>query len=269
MSQTVLITGSSSGIGEATARRFLEEGWNVAATMRRPGEAPDWMRSDRIAPFRLDVTEVETIRDALRECRERFGILSAVVNNAGYALVGPFEATTPEKVRRQFETNVFGLMSVTREVIPIFRERGEGVIVQVASVGGRLAFPLYSAYHGTKWAVEGFSESLQYELRPFGVRVKIVEPGPIKTDFYERSMDRVTPGDGGPYDDYVERAMPAMQEAGEKGAPPERVADTIVRAATDSGWRMRYPVNSAPILALRRLLPDRLFQALVRKVVLG
>ncbi|MDX1631498.1 MAG: SDR family oxidoreductase [Thermoanaerobaculia bacterium] len=269
MSQTVLITGSSSGIGEATARRFLQEGWNVAATMRRPGEAPKWMWSEGIVPLRLDVTEEDTIRDAFDECRDRFGGLEAVVNNAGYPLVGPFEETPPEKIRRQFDTNVFGLMAVTRQAVPIFREQRDGVIVQVASMGGRLTFPLYSAYHATKWAVEGFSESLQYELRPFGIRVRIVEPGPIKTDFYERSMDRVGRGENDdPYREFVERAMPTMQEAGEEGAPPEKVAETIVRAATDSGWKMRYPVNAAPILALRRLLPDRLFQAVVRKVVL-
>ncbi len=181
--KTVLITGSSSGIGKATVLRFQQAGWNVAATMRSPEKEAELGKLEGIALVRLDVTSEDSIAAAIGETIQRFGAIDVVVNNAGYGLVGPFEASTPEQVRRQFETNVFGLMNVVRAVLPHIRERRAGVIVNVASMGGRITFPLYSPYHGTKWAVEGFSEGLQFELEQFGIRVKIIEPGAIKTDF--------------------------------------------------------------------------------------
>jgi short-subunit dehydrogenase len=134
-------------------------------------------------------------------------------------------------------------------------------------VGGRLTFPLYSSYHATKWAVEGFSESLHYELAPLGIRVRIVEPGPIRTDFYGRSADTVSRPDLATYDDFVARTTPAMQEVGRTAPGPEVVAPVIYRAATDGGNQMRYTVNSALLLTLRRLLPDPIFFAFIRTAV--
>ncbi|MFN7972849.1 MAG: SDR family oxidoreductase [Acidobacteriota bacterium] len=264
--RNVLVTGASTGIGRATALHFHGKGWNVAASMRTPEKA-GWAAGDSLAAIRLDVTDVGSIRSGIQAARDRFGALDVVVNNAGYGLVGPFEASTPEQVARQFDTNVFGIMHVCREVLPLFRERGTGVIVNVASMGGRITFPLYSCYHATKWAVEGFTEALGYELGPLGIRVKIVEPGPIKTDFYDRSMDLMKKDGLTAYDAFIARTMPKMNEAGAKGATPERVAATIFRAATDGSVRLRYPVNAAPILLLRRLLPDRLFQGIIRTAV--
>lgn len=159
-------------------------------------------------------------------------------------------------------------MNLTREVIPVFREQGRGVIVNVTSMGGRITFPLYSVYHGTKWAVEGFSESLQFELEPFGIRVKIVEPGPIRTDFYHRSLELVARAGLTAYDAFVARAMPNMRKAGATAPPPRSVAETVFRAVTDGSRRLRYPVNAALILALRRLLPERLFRGIIKRVVL-
>lgn len=265
---TMLITGASSGIGRATAEYFLREGWNVVATMRSPEKAGDWPSHDRLLIQRLDVTDVDSIRAALAAAMARFQALDVLVNNAGYALVGPFEASTPEQVERQVATNVSGLMNVTREVLPHFRERRSGVIVNVSSMGGRITFPLYSVYHATKWAVEGFSEALIYELEPFRIRVKIIEPGPIKTDFYERSMDLMKRPDLTAYDEFIGRAMPNMQAAGQRGPGPERVAKTIFRAATDGTHRLRYPVNSAGILLLRRFLPARWFMRIVKTQLL-
>jgi NADP-dependent 3-hydroxy acid dehydrogenase YdfG len=186
MEKVVLITGASSGIGKETAKLFQAKNWKVAATMRSPEKAEDLQKIVDLECLRLDVTDIESIKSAIAETLDKFGRIDAVVNNAGYGLIGPFEAATPEQIEKQFQTNVFGLMNVYREVLPYFREQRRGFIVNVASVGGRVTFPLYSLYHATKWAVEGFSESLQYELEQFNIRVKIIEPGPIKTDFYGR-----------------------------------------------------------------------------------
>ncbi len=268
MTQTVFITGASSGIGRSTARLFQERGWNVAATMRSPDHAGDWIKQDRTLGLRLDVTDGESIRVAIDRAVSQFGAVDVLVNNAGYGTVGPFEASTPEQVERQIATNVTGLMNVTRAFLSHFRERRRGVIVNVSSVGGRLTFPLYSVYHATKWAVEGFSEALVYELEPFGIRVKIIEPGPIKTDFYDRSLDVLSRPGLTAYDGFVARAMPALQKAGADAPGPEIVARTIYRAATDGRRRLRYPANSASALWLRRLLPTGVYMGLVKRLIL-
>jgi NAD(P)-dependent dehydrogenase (short-subunit alcohol dehydrogenase family) len=267
MTKTAFITGSSSGIGQAAAQFFRRQGWNVAATMRDPEKARDWLDQAGIVGLRLDVTDLDSIRSACGAAISRFGAIDVLVNNAGYGLVGPFEASTPQQVERQIATNVTGLMNVTREIIPHFRERRDGVIINVSSMGGRLTFPLYSVYHATKWAVEGFSEALVYELDPFNIRVKIVEPGPIKTDFYDRSIDLMTKNGLTAYDEFVGKAMPIMQRAGDKAPGPQIVAKAIFKAATDGSRRLRYPVNAGAILMLRRLLPTRLFMAIVRSQV--
>ena len=132
--------------------------------MRTPEKSEDLQKIADVETFRLDVTDVDSIKSAIDGTLEKFGRIDAVVNNAGYGLVGAFEAATQEQIEKQFQTNVFGLMNVCREILPYFREQKRGTIVNVASVGGRITFPLYSLYHATKWAVEGFSESLQYEL---------------------------------------------------------------------------------------------------------
>ena len=268
MPQTILITGASSGIGRATALYFAERGWNVVATMRTPEKAGAWAQQSNITLLRLDVLDEASIQQAIHDTIAKFGQLDAVVNNAGYGLVGPFEASHNEQIKRQFDTNVFGLMNVCRAVIPHFREQRAGTIINVASMGGRLTFPLYSLYHGTKWAVEGFSESLQFELLPFQIRVKIVEPGAIKTDFYDRSMDVISKPGLTAYDAYVNKAMPNMNRFGETAPGPEKVAAVIYQAATDGSSKLRYQVNSAFFLALRRLLPLSWFQGIIRSVLL-
>jgi NAD(P)-dependent dehydrogenase (short-subunit alcohol dehydrogenase family) len=266
MSKTVFITGASSGIGRSTAQYFLERGWNVVATMRNLEHAGNGLKGDRALALRLDVTDPETIQAAMHEAISRFGAVDVLVNNAGYGAVGPFEASTAEQVERQIATNVTGLMNVTREFLPHFRERRSGVIVNIASIGGRITFPLYSLYHATKWAVEGFSEALVYELEPFGIRVKIIEPGPIKTDFYDRSQDVMTKPGLTAYDTFVAKVMPAIHKAGATAPGPEIVARTIYRAATDGRHRLRYPVNSAAVLMLRRLLPTAVFMGVVKRL---
>jgi NAD(P)-dependent dehydrogenase (short-subunit alcohol dehydrogenase family) len=267
MRKTILITGASSGIGRVTAQLFQRRGWNTAATMRSPGKASDWPAHENLLLARLDVTDPESIQKAIRDTLGRFGTIEAIVNNAGYGLVGPFEASTPEQIERQIGTNLIGVMNVVREILPIFRRQGGGTIVNVSSVGGRVTVPLYSAYHATKWGLEGFSEGLQFELRPHNIRVKIVEPGPIKTDFYDRSMDVMKKPGLTAYDDFVGRAMPNLQKAGEAAPGPDVVARVIYKAVTDGSWKLRYAANGALFLALRRLLPESLFRAIVARAV--
>ena len=268
MTKTVLITGSSSGIGRATAEHFDQQGWQVAATMRQPGSISQWADRPNIHQIALDVTDPVSIRAAVASAIEKCGAIDTVVNNAGYGMVGPFEASTPEQVDRQLATNVTGLMNVVRELLPHFRQRGSGTIINVSSMGGRLTFPFYSVYHASKWAVEGFSEGLCYELEPLGIRVTIIERGQIKTDFYERSPDLVSKPGLTAYDAMVDKAMPVMQKAGETAPGPEVVAKTIYRAATDGSARLRYPVNARMLLWTRKLLGTRLFMGIVRGQVL-
>lgn len=267
--QTVLITGASSGIGKATAKYFQAKGWNVAATMRSPEKEKELSKLENVLCIRLDVTEPQSIQAAKEETLRRFKSIDVVVNNAGYGLVGPFEAISQQKIEKQIATNLFGVMELTRAIIPYFRENKKGVIINVTSIGGRITLPLCSPYHASKWAVEGFSESLQHELRPMNIKIKIVEPGPIKTDFYDRSLDMVKPNTINAYDTYIERAITNMQkDMNGRGKPPAEVAKTIYRAATDGNWKLRYPVVSMGILALRRFLPDSLFNITIRAVVL-
>jgi NADP-dependent 3-hydroxy acid dehydrogenase YdfG len=267
MVSTVLITGASSGIGEATVRRFEEAGWNVVATMRQLSGASTTAGDSKRLNLRMDVTDVASIEQAVMAATARFGRIDVVVNNAGYALVGPFEASTTDQVERQIGTNVIGLMNVTRAVLPQFRFQGKGLLINVASVGGRITFPLYSVYHATKWAVEGFSESLVFELEPLGISVKIIEPGPIRTAFYGRSQDLMHREGLTAYDRYVARVANNIQRFGSNAPGPELVAETIYRAATDGKKKIRYPVNARQLLWARRLLPTRWFMGLIRRRV--
>jgi short-subunit dehydrogenase len=269
MAKTVLITGSSSGIGKATATLFAQKGWNVVATMRTPQEEKELIKFPTILCLELDVTKPETINKVISQTITKFQKIDVLVNNAGFSLVGPFEASSAAQVEQEFSTNVYGIMNTTREILPHFREKKDGIIINVASMGGRITFPLYSLYHATKWAVEGYSESLQHELVPFNIKVKIIEPGTIKTDFYGRSMQIMEIEGITAYDDYVNQALPYMQAEGQKGSNPLVIAELIYKAATDKSWRLRYAAgkNARLALFLRRLLPDSIFNKAVRKMI--
>ena len=268
MPKTVLITGASSGIGLATAHQFQQQGWNVVATMRSPDKAPESLVPlERVLCLRLDVTQPETIEAAIAQALDQFQQIDVLVNNAGYALMGAFEACSPEQIQAQFDTNVFGLMSVTRALLPHWRERRSGLLINVSSIGGRLAIPLYSLYHSTKWAVEGFSTSLRYELAEFNIRVKLIEPGPIKTDFYDRSADIAKKPGLHAYDTFVNKVMPNLNRSEDQGSPPEVTAQIIYKAATDESDRLRYPAggNASLLMFLGRFLPDFVFRSVVRQ----
>lgn len=267
MQKVIFITGASSGIGAATVKLFSECGWRVAATMRNPERSEALASLPGVTLHRLDVTDETSIGSAFEEVMQVHGGIDVLVNNAGYGMVGPFEASSAEQVERQFATNVLGLMNVVRQFLPQMRRSG-GTIINISSVGGRLTFPLYSVYHASKWAVEGFTESLQFELEPQGIRVKLVEPGPIKTDFYDRSRDLVAKDGLTVYDEFVRTAMANMGKEAASAPGPELVAKTILKAANDKSSRLRYPVNAEAMLTLRKLLPEPALFGLIRAIVL-
>jgi NAD(P)-dependent dehydrogenase (short-subunit alcohol dehydrogenase family) len=191
--KTIVITGASSGIGKATARLFLSKGWNVVATMRNPAIERDLAEQARLKLLALDVQDPESPKAAVAEAIEAFGGIDVWLNNAGYRAFGPVEAGKREQVERQFDVNVFGLIGCVQAVAPHFRQRRAGVLINVSSIGGIMTLPGYSVYHSSKFAVEGLSEGLWYELGTLGIKVKVIEPGAIKTDFGGRSMDAWTP----------------------------------------------------------------------------
>jgi NAD(P)-dependent dehydrogenase (short-subunit alcohol dehydrogenase family) len=264
--RTVLITGTSSGIGKLTAEHFEARGWNVAATMRDPAKA-EFKPSNRLRVFQLDVTKPDTIASAIGATIDTFGSIDALVNNAGYGLIGPFEAQTDEQMRRQFDTNVFGMMSVTRAVLPHMRKRGKGRIINVASMCGRMTLPLYTAYCATKWSVDGFSEALAFELNGQNIKVKIIEPGVFHTDFFTRSQEVARKDGLTDYDPYVRNVLPNIM-TWEKAAPPAgKVAEAIYTAATDRWPRLRYTPGSTFTLAARRFVPSMLYMRAIKRLL--
>lgn len=268
MERVVLITGASTGIGNETAKLFQSKNWKVAATMRTPENAGDLQQIVDVKCFKLDVTDADSVRAAIADALEAFGRIDAVVNNAGYGLLGPFEAASEEQIRRQFETNVFGLMNVCREIIPYFREQKRGAIVNVSSLSGVAALPFSSLYSAGKWAVEGFTEAIQYELEPFGIKVKLIEPGPIKTDFYGRSEDIARKEGLAVYDHRLDPFMDFMKKGGNTAPDGGIVAQAIYDAVTDGSRKLRYRVNTKGLLTFRRILPESVFRGLVKKIFL-
>lgn len=266
MNKTILITGSSTGIGKATVDYFVTKGWNVAATMRNPEKAEGFAKQDNLKLYPLDVTDTDSIKKTIDLVLQDFGNIDVIVNNAGYGAVGIFEKASNEEIKKQFDTNVFGVMNVIREILPHFRARKSGTIINVTSMGGLVTFPLYSLYHGTKWALEGFGESLQYELRPFNIRVKNIEPGVIKTDFYSRSMNVFTNPAITDYDKFEKTVFKNTQATEKSGSEPIVVAKKIFKAASSTNYRIRYAVGGQGpmLLIIRRMLPLRWFMSIVR-----
>ena len=259
--KTVLITGASSGIGKETARFFQAKGWNVIATMRNPDAAADLAELENLLVTRLDVTDSESIGSAVAEGIETFGRIDALLNNAGYGAFGPLEAFPMENIRRQFDTNVIGLLEVTKAVLPHFRAQSSGVIVNVSSIGGKMAFPLGTLYHGTKFAVEGISEGLHYELGPLGVRVKVIEPGAIATDFGGRSFDFTNDESIVEYQDTVRKLMGTFETLGANASPPVVVAEVIWEAVNDETDTLRFTAgdDAKELMTNRKALDDETF----------
>jgi NAD(P)-dependent dehydrogenase (short-subunit alcohol dehydrogenase family) len=272
--RTVLITGCSTGFGEATAHLFATRGWNVVATMRRPEAGMALAALDNVLVIRLDVQDRASIDAAIAAGIARFGRIDALVNNAGFSLFGVFEATSRQRMLEQFEVNVFGLMDVTRAILPHFRANRSGVIVNISSGGGVYALPLTSLYNASKFAVEGFSESLAYELAGLGISVKIVEPGGVlSTGFVARSAEEAGRAEALPdYDPFViaiEAAYVGLR-ASRAGATSEEVAEVIFTATTDQTNRLRYVAtdNIKSWVAARRETSEAEYMAFMRERVL-
>lgn len=258
MTKTVLITGTSSGLGRATAKLFHANGWNVVATMRSPEQEAELGQLDRLLVTRLDVQDPGSIDAAVAAGIARFGRIDVLINNAGYGAYGPLEATTLDSVRRQFDVNVLGVLGTTKALLPHLRANRDGAIVNIASIGGKVAFPLGVLYHGTKFAVEGISEALQYELAAFGVRVKLVEPGSIKTDFGGRSLDFSNDPSLTEYQPMVQSVMDAFGPFMENGSTAEQIAEVVYAAALDESGELRFEggADGKQMLALRRQADD-------------
>ena len=270
MKNTILITGASSGIGKATARYFQEKGWNVIATMRKPEKEEELNQLENVLVARMDVTELDSINNTVQAGIDKFGKIDVLVNNAGYGAYGPLEVFPRENIIRQFNTNVIGLLDVTRALIPHFRENKNGVIINVSSVGGIATFPLGALYHGTKFAVEGITESLSFELEQIGVKAKIIEPGTIATDFAGRSFDFQNDKTIAEYQPMINTMLAGIGDVTtdeSRVSPPSAVAEVIFQAATDGSNTLRYTAgqDAEIFLKVRRESNDEEYFEAVKK----
>lgn len=265
---TILITGASSGIGRSTALRFQSEGWNVIATMRDPAGS-DLIDLDDVLVTRLDVTDTASIEAAVNAGIDRFGAIDMLLNNAGYGAYGPLEAFSTDRIRRQFDTNVIGLLEVTKAVLPHMRTRRSGTIVNISSIGGQVTFPLGTLYHGTKFAVEGLSEALHYELQPLSIRVRIIQPGMIKTDFGGRSFDFAMDDSLADYAPSAEAMGRLFGKLASNPSSPEVVADVIWQAATAPGDQLRFRAgpDATDLLDRRKAQDDATFIAGIKALM--
>lgn len=271
ISKAVLITGCSTGIGRATAERLAAGGWTVYATARRPESIAD-LADKGCRTLALDVTDDQSIRDAVTAVGAAEGAIGVLVNNAGYGQEGAFEETPMADVRRQFDTNVLGLIALSQLVLPGMRRQRWGRIVNISSVGGKLTFPGGAFYHATKHAVEALSDALRFEVRGFGIDVVVVEPGLIKTAFGDTATASVGLAHAdGPYAEFNTAVAKRVADAyegmmGRFAAGPDAVARVIERAISSGRPRSRYRVTAGAraMLTMRKVLPDRAFDAVMR-----
>jgi NAD(P)-dependent dehydrogenase (short-subunit alcohol dehydrogenase family) len=268
MKKVIFITGASSGIGKATALFFTRQGWNVIATMRNPEQESDLSNNPNVLLLQLDVNNSHSINTAIEQGIAHFGPIDVLLNNAGYGQQGIFEAISAEKVRQQFDVNVFGLMEVTRALLPHFRARKQGTIINVTSGVGRVTVPLVSVYAASKFAIEGFSESLAYELESQNIKVKIIEPGYIATPFYERAKADFAfdpqLSDYNAFQQNMENLFSSF--AAMETATMDDVANTIYTAATDGSYQLRYVVGPdlQPLIDLRNSKADQDYVNIMR-----
>jgi NAD(P)-dependent dehydrogenase (short-subunit alcohol dehydrogenase family) len=260
MQKTVLITGTSSGIGEAAATAFLADGWNVVATARDPATVLHGIDNSSLLRTRLDLTDTDSIAAAFEAASSRFGAVDVTVNNAGIGLGGPLEAVSLAQLREHFEVNVIGTAAVCQMAAALLRSRGQGLIINVTSLAGRAGIPFLAPYCAGKFAVEGLTEALHFELRPFGIRVKLVEPGGARTKFSHLWASHPA------YSPAADKVHQMMVDGAEKAALPDRVAEIILVAAKDSSDRLRYAATDAvPALRMRRILPDWAWRKMLSK----
>jgi short-subunit dehydrogenase len=273
-SKAVLITGCSSGIGHATAARLAENGWNVYATARNADKLSE-LAEQGCKTLSLDVEDEDSMKAGVAEVEEAEGAVGVLINNAGYSQSGAVESVPMDKIRKQFETNVFGLVRMTQLVLPGMRKQGWGRIVNLSSMGGKLVFPGGGYYHATKYAVEAISDALRYEVKGFGVDVVLIEPGLIVTNFGGTAAGSIGNGSGDGDSDAYEKFNKAVGKAtagiyegpaAKLGGPPEAVAKVIDKAISSKRPRPRYTVTPSAklLMAQRRLVSDRMWDRMMR-----
>jgi NAD(P)-dependent dehydrogenase (short-subunit alcohol dehydrogenase family) len=269
-SKAALVTGCSSGIGRATVEELLARGWTVYATARRPDSIAD-LEAKGAKTLALDVTDEESMEAAVKHVTETEGAIGVLVNNAGYSQSGAVETVSPDQVRRQFETNVFGLLRMCQLVLPGMREQRWGRIVNIGSMGGKVTFPGGGLYHATKYAVEALSDALRFEVRGFGIDVILIEPGLIVTGFAEAATATVVPDVDGPYARFNKAVAKVTTEAYKGpmrmlGGGPETVAKAIGNALEAKRPKARYPVTPSAHLMItqKRFTPDRVWDLMMR-----
>jgi len=266
MGKTIFITGASSGLGKAAALLFAARGWTVVATMRNPDSAPELAGTQGVSVLALDVTDPAQIRQVVEKVLAIHRV-DVVLNNAGYGLAGPFEGATDDDLRRQIDTNLMGVLRVTQAFLPHLRQNRSGTIVTITSVGGHVTFPFNSVYHATKWGLEGWNESLAFELAEFGIRAKTVAPGGILTDFAGRSLSLTKhPA----YDALVQKAMAGFAKNVNRSTA-EQIAEVVWEAATDGKDQVHYVAGKDAqfLVRLRKWLGVPRFIGIIRKRFLG
>lgn len=259
--QIALVTGASSGIGKAIAEHLAAKGYYVFASARGMKKL-EALRHQNIEPLQLDVTDSETIASAIEHIKATKGRIDALVNNAGYGLYGTVEGVTPERARHQFDVNVFGLAELTQAVLPIMRSQKSGVIVNMSSVVGKVSMPGLAWYCASKYAVEALSDALRSEVKPFGIKVVIIEPGPIKTGFAEKALETLNKTNDPPSYNQLVSSMEKLSERLSRYAPgPDIIAKAVHEAVTSDNPKTRYalPISSTLFIRLKRWLSDRLF----------
>lgn len=238
----VLITGCSTGIGRATAQLLAEKGWRVFASARQLGTVTN-LTSERITPLRLDVTDEASMNAAVQEVLAKARRIDALVNNAGYAQAGPMEELNMDEIRRQFETNTFGALRLAQLVLPTMRAQGAGRVVNVSTMGGRVVIPFIGSYNASKFAMEAMSDALRMETRPFGVRVVLIEPGGVRTNFNaaaNQGAQQHIVNTNSPYNRFFVPMTRFIDQAEGMSSTPESVAKVIFRALTTRNPRARY-----------------------------
>lgn len=267
--KTIFITGASSGLGKASAQLFADKGWTVLASMRQPENEKELSKHSTIHLMQLDVTDSEGVIHCVQEAVKNFDI-DVVFNNAGYGLAGPFEGADEGQIFRNINTNLLGVMRVTQAFLPHFRNKKSGLFINTTSIGGSITLPLNSVYHATKFALEGWSESLAFELEPFGITVKTIAPGGILTDFAGRSIVMT---EHTAYEVIAAKVTGVLRnpERRQSYSSAEQIAEVVYEAATDGKKTLKYiaGADAKGYYDLRNKLGQEEFRKEVKKIFFG
>jgi len=267
--KAIFIAGSSSGLGRATAKLFASKGWKVIASMRETKKEKELGNISGVTLMALDVTDPHEIESVAEQVMASGGV-DVVFNNAGYGLAGALEGLTDEQIVRIVNTNMLGAIRTTKAFIPHFREKRRGLFINTTSIGGLMTVPFNSIYHATKWALEGWSESMAFELSQFGIGIKTIEPGGMKTDFFTRSFDT---GRHPTYDALVNKVMGIITDPKQMAtySSPDQIADVVYEAATDGKDQLRYiaGADAKAMYAMRVQLGEEAFRKAIAQQFFG